>query len=114
LAFGLDCDRVIASAFAIGSALVAIAAILSGYDTDLTPLMGFKAILMGVVAVIVGGIGSIPGAFLGGLLVSSIQQVAAFELPIQLQYGVLFAVLILFLLLRPQGIFGRPPKRASV
>lgn len=114
LALGLDCDRVIASAFAIGSALVAIAAILSGYDTDLTPLMGFNAILMGVVAVIVGGIGSIPGAFLGGLLVSSIQQVAAFELPIQLQYGVLFAVLILFLLLRPQGIFGKPLRRTSV
>jgi branched-subunit amino acid ABC-type transport system permease component len=112
--FGLNCDLLIASAFAIGSGLVAVAAILGAYDTDLTPLMGFKAILMGVVAVIVGGVDSIPGAFLGGQLVGAIEQFAAVWLATQWQHAILFTVLVLFLLLRPQGLLGNVQSRASV
>lgn len=63
---GVETDQVILFTFFLGSALAAIAAILICLDTDMTPMMGFYALLMGVVAVIAGGIGSIPGAALGG------------------------------------------------
>ncbi|MCL5019706.1 MAG: branched-chain amino acid ABC transporter permease [Patescibacteria group bacterium] len=59
---GIDSDRVILWTFAIGSALAGIAGILVALDVDMTPTMGMNALMMGVVAMIIGGVGSIPGA----------------------------------------------------
>lgn len=111
---GIQSDRVIMLTFAIGSALAAVAAILVAYDTDLTPTMGFRALLMGVVAVIVGGIGSIPGYFLGGIFVGLAQHLGVWKLPTEWQDAIVFLVLILFLLLRPQGFLGTPLRRSTV
>jgi len=65
---GIDSDRVILSAFALGSAIAGVAGILVAFDVDMTPTMGMNALMMGVVAVIIGGVGSIPGIALGALL----------------------------------------------
>lgn len=111
---GLNSDRIIVVAFAFGSALAGVAAIFIAYETDLTPLMGFRAILMGVVAVIVGGIGSVPGALVGGLFVGLVQHLGVWKLPTQWQDAIVFVILILFLLLRPQGFLGKPLRRATV
>ncbi len=100
--------------FALGSALAAIAAVLLGYDTDLTPGMGFKSLLMAVVASIAGGIGSIRGSLLGGLLVGLAQHLGAWKLPTQWQDTVVFVVLIIFLVARPEGFFGKPLKSGQV
>jgi branched-chain amino acid transport system permease protein len=113
-ALGLNSGRVIAVAFALGSALAGVAAIFIAYDTDLTPMMGFRAILMGVVAVIVGGVGSIPGALVGGLFVGLAQHLGVWKLPTQWQDAIVFLILIVFLVLRPQGFLGKPLKRAAV
>ena len=111
---GVNSKRVFLSVFAMGSGLAAIAAILISLDTDLTPTMGFNALLMGVIAVIIGGVGSIPGSFWGGLFVGLAQNVGVWKLPTQWQDSIVFLILILFLLLRPQGIFGRPLRKATV
>lgn len=111
---GIDSDGVILLAFALGSALAAVAAILIALDTDMTPMMGFNALLMGVAAAIVGGIGSIPGSMLGGLLVGLAQHLGVWKLPTQWQDAIVFVILILFLLLRPQGFLGKPLRRAAV
>jgi branched-chain amino acid transport system permease protein len=111
---GINSDMVILSSFIIGSALAAGAAILISLDTDMTPTMGFNALLMGVVAVIIGGMGSVPGAVLGGLLVGLAQNLGVWKLPTQWQDAIVFAVLILFLICRPQGFFGKPLRRSKV
>lgn len=98
-------------AFAIGSAVAGLAGIAVAYDVDLRPIMGFQAMLGAVVAVVVGGIGSIEGAFVGSLFVGLVQSLAAWPLPSEWQNTVLFAILVAFLLLRPQGFFGRKPVR---
>lgn len=111
---GIDSDGVILLAVALGSALAAVAAIFIALDTDMTPMMGFSALLMGVAAAIVGGIGSIPGSMLGGLLIGLAQHLGVWKLPTQWQDAIVFLILILFLLLRPQGFLGKPLRRATV
>lgn len=111
---GIESDQVILFTFVLGSALAATASILISFDTDMTPTMGFDALLMGVVAAIVGGIGSIPGAFLGGLLVGMAQHLGVWKLPTQWQDAIVFGILIIFLLLRPHGLLGKPLKKAAV
>ena len=107
-AVGISSPRIILVIFALGSALAAVAAILIAYDTDLTPGMGFKSLLMAVVAVIAGGIGSIRGAFIGGLLVGLAQHLGVWRLPTQWQDAIMFVVLIIFLIVRPEGFLGKP------
>jgi len=111
---GIESDRVILFTFALGSALAAVAAILISLDTDMTPMMGFYALLMGVVAVIAGGVGSIPGAALGGLLVGMAQHLGVWKIPTQWQDTIVFLILIFFLLFRPQGFLGKAVKKAAV
>jgi len=111
---GIETDQVILVTFVLGSALAAIAAILISLDTDMTPMMGFYALLMGVVAVIAGGIGSIPGAALGGLLVGMAQHLGVWKIPTQWQDTIVFLILIFFLLFRPQGFLGKVVKKAAV
>lgn len=111
---GIEADQVILFTFVLGSALAAVAAILISLDTDMTPMMGFYALLMGVVAVIAGGIGSIPGAALGGLLVGMAQHLGVWKIPTQWQDTIVFLILIFFLLFRPQGFLGRLVKKAAV
>lgn len=111
---GVQVDRAMLQVFALGSALAAATAIMSSLDTDMTPTMGFNALFAGVVAVIVGGVGSIPGAVLGGLFVGVAQQVGVWKLPTQWQDAIVFVILILFLLLRPRGFFGQRPRSFKV
>jgi branched-chain amino acid transport system permease protein len=111
---GVQSDQVILFAFVLGSALAAIASILISFDTDMTPMMGFNALLMGVVAAIVGGIGSIPGALLGGLFVGMAQHIGVWKLPTHWQDAIVFVILIAFLLFRPQGFLGKSLKKAGV
>jgi branched-chain amino acid transport system permease protein len=111
---GINSDRYIMYAFAIGSFLAAVAAIMISFDTDMTPTMGFNALVMGVIAVIVGGIGSLPGAALGGLLIGLAQNLGVYWLPSKWQDTIAFVILIGFLLFRPYGILGRKPQKAHV
>ena len=111
---GISQDRVELAVFAVGSAMAGIASILIAYDSDLTPTMGFRVLLMGMVAVIIGGVGSVPGAALGAVLLGLVQHFSAWWISSQWQDAIVFVLLIVFLLTRPQGFMGKPLRRWTV
>ncbi len=111
---GLNKDRIVYFTYFAGSALAVIAAILISLDIDMTPLMGFQAMLYGVVAVVIGGLGNILGAYLGGLLLGLAQHLGVWYISSQWQDAIAFVILILFLLFRPQGFFGKKIRKAEV
>ena len=82
---GINSDRYIMYAFAIGSFLAAVASIMISFDTDMTPTMGFNALVKGVIPVIIGGMGSLPGAALGGLFLGLTENLGVYWLPSQSQ-----------------------------
>lgn len=114
LVSGIDAERTVLLAFAVGSALAAVAGVLAGLDVGMVPTMGAEALMMGIVASLVGGVGSAPGAALGGLLLGEVQQLGIWHIGSEWQGAVAFALLLLFLLLRPQGIMGRRSAKAAV
>jgi branched-chain amino acid transport system permease protein len=104
---GIDTDRVIASTFFIGSVLAGAAGVMFGLlFSQVFHLMGFLAGLKGFTAAVVGGIGSIPGAMLGGLLVGLTEAYAAGYLGGRWSDLTVFAILIVVLLVRPTGLLG--------
>jgi branched-chain amino acid transport system permease protein len=104
---GINVDRVIASTFFIGSVLAGAAGVMFGLlFSQVFHLMGFLAGLKGFTAAVVGGIGSIPGAMLGGLLVGLTEAYAAGYLGGRWSDLTVFAILILVLLVRPSGLLG--------
>ncbi len=106
---GIDVDRVIASTFFIGSVLAGAAGVMFGLlFSQIFHFMGFLAGLKGFTAAVVGGIGSIPGAMLGGLLVGLVEAFAQGYLGGQWSDVTVFAILIVVLLLRPSGLLGSP------
>jgi branched-subunit amino acid ABC-type transport system permease component len=114
IAFGIDSDRVILLVFAVASGLAAVAGILAGYDTNVYPSMGFWGILPPVVAIVVGGLGSISGALAGAMFVGIVQNLAAWFLPAIWTNAILFMVLFAFLLIRPSGMIGAPLPRPRI
>lgn len=113
-AYGLDYDRLILIAFLIGSILAGIASVLLAYDTDMNPLMGFQALLMGMIAVIIGGIGNVPGAALGAIFLALAGNFAGWWISSIWQDTIIFLMLVLFLLFRPQGFFGKPLRSTTI
>jgi len=102
---GIYPETTILTAFAIGSAAAGIAGILISLETNIEPTMGFSAILKGMIASIIGGIGSIPGAMVGGFFLGIVENLGIWKIQAGWKDTISFAVLILFLLFRPGGIF---------
>jgi branched-chain amino acid transport system permease protein len=107
-------DAVILTSFIFGSTLAGVAGILTSLDTDMTPTMGLNALMMGVVAVIVGGRGSIIGVVLGALLLGLAQHLGVWKIGTQWQEAIAFLILIAFLLFRPNGFFGTPLRNVKI
>lgn len=105
---GINVNSTISLTFAIGSGLAAIAGVLmcSAYPT-LVPTTGLMPGLKAFVAAVVGGIGSIPGAFIGGIVLGIIEIFAKAYIGTQLADAIVFAVLIVVLLIKPSGILGK-------
>jgi branched-chain amino acid transport system permease protein len=110
---GVDTNRIIRATFAVGSALAAAGGILFGLDQiTINPLMGVLTGLKAFVAAVLGGIGNIRGAVLGGLLIGLAEQLTAGYLSPDYRDAVTFVILIVILILRPEGLLGvvRPEK----
>ena len=106
---GINVDRVIVVTFLIGSALAGVGGVMVGLVFGrIFHLMGFVAGLKAFTAAVVGGIGSIPGAMLGGLLIGFAESYTTAYISSTFQNLIVFGVLIAFLLVRPSGILGRP------
>ncbi len=105
---GINVNATITLTFAIGSALAAIAGALlcSAYPT-LTPYTGAMPGIKAFVAAVFGGIGSIPGAFIGGILLGVIENLSKAYISSQMADAIVFGVLILVLLVKPTGILGK-------
>ena len=105
---GINVDATISMTFAIGSGLAAVAGVLlcSAYPT-LVPTTGSMPGIKAFTAAVFGGIGSIPGAFLGGLLLGIIEALAKAYISTQLANSIVFAVLIVVLLVKPAGLLGK-------
>ncbi|PLR77084.1 branched-chain amino acid ABC transporter permease [Bacillus sp. V3-13] len=105
---GINVDRTISATFAIGSALAGAAGVIFGtYYTKIEPLMGIIPGLKAFVAAVLGGIGIIPGAMIGGLLLGVIEALVSASGFSLLRDGVAFIVLILILIFRPSGLLGK-------
>lgn len=110
-AMGINVERIILVSFAIGSALAGVAGILISLETDIEPTMGLNAILKGIIASIIGGIGNIPGAMFGGLFLGFTENLGIWKIQAGWKDCIAFIILIIFLLLRPHGIFGMKTKK---
>ena len=105
---GINVNRTISMTFAIGSALAAVAGVLlCSFNTSLMPTTGSMPGIKAFTAAVFGGIGSIPGAFLGGILLGIIESIAKAYISTQLANSIVFVVLIVVLLVRPAGLLGK-------
>jgi len=111
---GINPDKIILASFALGSALAGAAGVLISLETNLTPVMGFSAILKGIIASVIGGVGSIPGALAGGFILGFAENLGIAFLPSEWKDFISFAILIVFLLVRPYGIFGTKTDKETV
>jgi branched-chain amino acid transport system permease protein len=106
---GIDADRVIVATFFIGSALAGAAGVMFGLVFErVFHLMGFTAGLKGFTAAVIGGIGNIPGAMLGGLIIGLAESFSTGYISSTFQNLIVFGILIVILLVRPTGLLGSP------
>jgi branched-subunit amino acid ABC-type transport system permease component len=101
---GINTEKIISWVFFIGSGIAGLAGVMIGFDTGIEPTMGLNLLLKGVIAAIVGGIGTIEGAVLGALLLGFAENFGIWKISGEWKDSIAFVLLILFLIFRPQGI----------
>lgn len=104
---GLNTERLMTIAFFIGSLLAGVAGVLVGIEQNMTPTMGTNLMIKGFSGAVIGGILSVPGAVVGSYIVGIAENFGTWFLPSGFKDAITFGLLFLFLLFKPQGIFGR-------
>ena len=102
---GVNTDRTIGVVFFIGSVIAGVAGIMVGFDTGLGPAIGLSLLLKGIIASIIGGFGNIYGGIIGAYLLALIENLAVWQFSGQWRDIAAFALLIVFLIVRPYGLF---------
>jgi len=105
---GIDVRKVIRTVWILGAGLASIAGIMAGLLVQIRPQMGLDLLLPLFAAAILGGIGSVPGAMIAGLIVGLAEALTVQLIGAEWRAAVAFVILVAILLLRPQGLFGRP------
>jgi branched-subunit amino acid ABC-type transport system permease component len=103
---GIEVDKVIFKVIIFGSAISGAGGFFFGLDKALTPTSGFAAILVAMIATIVGGVGNILGAIAGALALGITGSLVQFYLPGEWNYTAIFTIFIIFVALREQGMLG--------
>ena len=106
-AVGIRRDGTFLLVFAIGSAIGGLATILIGVNDGVTPFMGTTPLFTAFAVTFLGGVGSLPGAVVGGLLIGIVQSVALLFIPGGYQGVITFVILVLIIIIRPKGLFGK-------
>lgn len=109
---GIEIDKTILWSFALGSGSVGILGVLVAFDVGATPTMGLQPLMMGVVAVVIGGISSTVGIAFASLLLAMCLHLAAWNLGAQWQEAAAFFIFLIFLLFRPEGFSDKKVKKA--
>lgn len=112
--YGISSNKIILFSICIGSGLSAITGILYALDTNLTPTMGFNLLLYGIVAMIIGGVGSFRGLLFGSLLLATVQNLVAYYLDTKWMDAATYVILIGFLLWKPLGFSGKRLKKVEI
>lgn len=103
---GIPVERVDMASFALGTALAALGGALVGPLFLIFPLMGDAPMVKGLAGILLGGMGSVPGAVIGGLVIGVAEAVSTLFLPTDYRDSIAFAIVVLILLVRPRGLFG--------
>lgn len=111
---GMNSNLIISAVFAIGSALAAASGALIGMDTNLQPTMGFIITVKAFAAVVLGGLGNVYGAIVGGYLIGIAENLGVWYIPPVWKDTIAYGILILMLFFRPAGIFGKEETQATV
>jgi branched-chain amino acid transport system permease protein len=109
---GIDVDKAHRLAFGIGTAITCVAGGLVATYYPFQPYVGIEFVIVMYAGVVLGGLGSIIGAFWGGMIIGLVQQLSTLVLPAQLQNTAIFVVFLAIVFLRPQGLFGVNVTRA--
>lgn len=108
---GINVDRAYRLAFGLGAAVTGVAGGLVATYLPFQPYTGIEFVMVMYAGVVLGGMGSVSGAFIGGLIIGLVQQLSTLVLPQQLQNTAVFVIFLLVILLRPQGLFGKNVER---
>jgi branched-chain amino acid transport system permease protein len=103
---GVNINLVYLVAFGLGSGIVALAASLNSMDIGVNPTLGFNVVLIGAIAVTIGGLGSLPGAVLGAFVISLAENIGVWKLSSAWQNTIAFGLFFVFIILLPKGFFG--------
>lgn len=103
---GINVERIHVFGFFMGSCIAGLAGVLIAFDQNVFPLMGTNLIIKGFAGAVVGGIYSLPGALLGSYLLGMTEHLGVIFISSAYREAIVFIVLVLFLLFRPQGILG--------
>lgn len=103
---GINTDRVVSAVFAVGSALAAVAGVLVGLEINIHPAMGFAMGVKAFAAVVLGGIGSVPGAIVGAFVIGLAENIGAWYLGGVWKEPVAYVIVLATLLVKPTGLFG--------
>jgi branched-chain amino acid transport system permease protein len=108
---GIDSKKIFVLVFAIGSLLMALAAFLATLDRPATPQIGLEALLISFITVFLGGVGSLSGAVLGGVVLGLAESLVLLALPTEYKMVMTFSILFVVILFRPEGLMGEKASR---
>lgn len=111
---GIDEEHIVLGSFAVASGLGGAVCLLLALDTGMAPTSGMNLLLMGFVALVVGGVESLMGNLVGGLIVGLVQNIGVWKLPTQWQDCIVYLTLVVFLIVRPRGILSTSKNEVKV